>query len=81
MTNSTYIKPTLAKFGNSNEVIKGACGFGAENIVLNKTGATKKTIRKWVLVSRVTLLAGPWVDKYECRDTSGCSTQSHECSR
>lgn len=76
---NVYVRPTLAKYGNSLDVIKGECGFGLENVWLDKTGAYKTTRKEWVLVSRITLIAGPYIDTYECQTVSACSTESDEC--
>jgi len=49
---NNYVKPSLAKYGNSLECIEGSCGFGFENIWLDKTGATKTstTFHKFIPV-------------------------------
>lgn len=39
----TYSKPMLLDCGNSSEVIKGECGWGAELPFFDKTGAVKGT--------------------------------------
>lgn len=69
---NTYVKPMLANYGNSLNVIQGDCGWGVENATLDKTGYYNRSYKDWVLVSRVTLLAGPWVDTYECQSVTHC---------
>lgn len=69
---NTYVRPTLSKYGNSRNVIKGDCGWGVENATLDKTGYYYGSYKDEVLVSRVTLLAGPWLETYECQYTDHC---------
>lgn len=33
-----YTAPTLVEFGHANNLIQGNCGWGSENLGLNKTG-------------------------------------------
>ena len=76
---NVYLKPVVAEYGNSLNLINGSCGWGTENVWLDKTGAYNTTRTEWVLVSRVTLLAGPYYDTYQCQSVSACSTQSNQC--
>lgn len=39
-----YVKPNMAQYGNCQMLIQGSCGWGVENITLDKTGYSKK---KW----------------------------------
>ncbi len=39
-----YVKPNMAKYGTCQTLIQGSCGWGVENITLDKTGYSKK---KW----------------------------------
>lgn len=40
----TYIKPYVAKYGKSSDLIQGDCGWGVENFTLDKTGAKNKRV-------------------------------------
>lgn len=64
---SKYASPAIVSCGKSNEVIKGQCGFGAENWTLDKTGMYKSYGKVWV---RVAIIAGREV--FECRDDYAC---------
>jgi hypothetical protein len=33
-----YTEPTVIEYGESTELIKGDCGWGVENVWLDKTG-------------------------------------------
>ncbi|PWV95961.1 hypothetical protein DFQ01_12338 [Paenibacillus cellulosilyticus] len=33
-----YTTPTMVEFGHSNDLIQGTCGWGTENLSLDKTG-------------------------------------------
>lgn len=39
-----YVKPNMADYGACQTLIQGSCGWGIENITLDKTGYSKK---KW----------------------------------
>lgn len=74
-----YIKPLLVNYGNSVDLIKGECGFGLENVFLDKTGAYKTTVR--VIRERLVysqIISTSIYERY-CATESGCSTQSNEC--
>ncbi|MGF7047624.1 hypothetical protein J2T13_002129 [Paenibacillus sp. DS2015] len=38
MFNQIYATPKLVKFGKSKDLIQGDCGWGVENITVDKTG-------------------------------------------
>lgn len=42
----SYSKPTVIECGTSESVIQGQCGWGFENVTLDKTGATKNKALK-----------------------------------
>lgn len=70
-----YSKVSMMECGSSEEVIKGACGWGTENITLDKTGATWTTRRKQVLIG---WLPG-YTQVYQCKYAKACSSESHTC--
>lgn len=39
-----YTKPFIAEYGNTNEVTKGDCGWGIENLTLDKTGSVSRLV-------------------------------------
>ncbi|BCJ98345.1 hypothetical protein bsdcttw_13860 [Anaerocolumna chitinilytica] len=39
-----FVTPYIAKYGNSKNVIKGNCGFGLENLTLDKTGSYLQSV-------------------------------------
>lgn len=41
----TYVKPNMAKYGACQTLIQGSCGWGVENVTLDKTGYRKKNWR------------------------------------
>lgn len=41
----TYVKPNMAKYGTCQTLIQGSCGWGVENVTLDKTGYRKKNWR------------------------------------
>lgn len=67
-----YSTPTVVRCGKSEELIQGECGFGFENLAMDKTGTTKKNVRQWVQV-----LYYPQAI-YQCQTRSSCS-DSDEC--
>ncbi|PFN00480.1 hypothetical protein [Bacillus cereus] len=75
----TYVKPSIAKCGTSESVIKGQCGWGKENFTVDKTGATKtKTIKRKVSYS----CYGPGVVNicFKCQTfRNQCTTESSNC--
>lgn len=42
-----YITPNIANYGSCAVVIQGNCGWGVENVTLDKTGYTRGQWRKW----------------------------------
>lgn len=43
-----YITPIIANYGSCKKIIQGNCGWGRENITLDKTGYRKAKWKKWV---------------------------------
>lgn len=39
-----YVKPNMVRYGACQTLIQGSCGWGIENITLDKTGYSRK---KW----------------------------------
>ena len=70
-----YVKPSLVNLGKSETVIQGACGWGAENWTLDKTGAYWTTQRKQVQIG---WLPG-MVAVYQCQRIEACSTELPQC--
>ncbi|MFP7416619.1 hypothetical protein [Priestia filamentosa] len=69
----TYAKPMVIDCGKSENVIQGQCGWGAENLTLDKTGAKKnKTVR---LTSQIAC-PGPGVVNV----CTVCKTYKNQCS-
>lgn len=75
----TYVKPSIVDCGTSESVIKGQCGWGGENFLVDKSGTKKnKTVRKKVSYS----CYGSGVVNicFRCQTfTNQCSTDSNEC--
>ncbi|MDN3233551.1 hypothetical protein [Priestia megaterium] len=75
----SYTKPTVIDCGTSESVIQGECGWGAENLTMDKTGAKKnKDLRMTYQVA----CAGPGVVNVctRCHTVKNqCNTKSHEC--
>lgn len=40
-----YTEPSIVEIGTSSKLIQGSCGFGFENISLDKTGYRKYPVR------------------------------------
>ncbi|OUM89053.1 MAG: hypothetical protein BAA01_13445 [Bacillus thermozeamaize] len=76
-----YAKPMLLECGNSEDIIRGECGFGLENITLDKTGAYKTTKYIWDYGAPF-VCPGPGVINI-CRrcelTTADCSTAESKC--
>ncbi|QPR70318.1 hypothetical protein I6G82_05720 [Lysinibacillus macroides] len=70
-----YVKPTMIKLGKSEKLIQGECGFGAENLTLDKTGTYWTTRKKEVHVGWLPGL----VAVYQCKWTKACSSESNNC--
>ena len=43
-----YITPSIANYGACATLIQGSCGWGTENLTLDKTGYKRKEWAKWV---------------------------------
>lgn len=43
--NRKYVKPNVVKYGTYKMLIQGDCGWGVENLTLDKTGYYKKNWR------------------------------------
>lgn len=75
-----YIKPNIAKYGECKTLIQGDCGWGMENITLDKTGYSKKKWRKWVAQPCAGANPNGSTNCYSiCTATTVCSNK-HECS-
>jgi len=75
-----FVKPYIAKYGNARTVIQGNCGFGFENITLDKTGYYYNYVpRKFVdiketcaiTVCTTTITRGCRYDNY-CNEPANC---------
>lgn len=74
-----FAKPVLTSYGKSEKVIKGDCGWGGENVVLNKTGAYKTQRRRWIRAAcNPNANPGKIICDY-CLWREYCSTQSSNC--
>lgn len=71
----SYSKPTVIDCGTSKSVIRGQCGWGFENVTLDKTSARKnKTLR---LIYKSTCGGKTCI---KCHAVTGrCSTEVSNC--
>jgi hypothetical protein len=72
----TYVKPNMAKYGACQTLIQGSCGWGVENVTLDKTGYRKK---KWRVKSTTAAMPCPGPDpngNVNCsKPVTTCKTQ------
>ncbi|BBH22069.1 hypothetical protein Back11_34140 [Paenibacillus baekrokdamisoli] len=73
MINQIYATPKLVKFGKSKDLIQGSCGWGAENVYLDKTDyheyVTKKCVGtncEYVTICSIQDLPHTCAQNYNC---------------
>lgn len=68
-----YTAPSVVFVGNSENIIKGQCGFGFENLAFSKTGA------RYTDIAKRTICYDGYVQISCCKRDPGCHTSNGDC--
>lgn len=68
----SYSTPTVYNYGKANDLIKGSCSWGSENIFLDKIGYKKYLVYRWY-----TYQSGIYLIS-ECKQGYVCQSYKHD---